>query len=104
MAVFLHLAAGDIGGEGAGIDRCAKRLVIMRDGTNVILVGMGDEHGLKLIAAVRQPGDIRQDQVHAGAAIHIREGHPKIDKDQAFLPRFAIAIDIGVHADFARPA
>ena len=62
------------------------------------------ENRFKLIFTVFQPAYIGQDQIDAGAAVHIRKGHPQIDQNQPFFTGFPIAIDIGIHANFTGAA
>ena len=103
VAVFRHLPASDIGGKGARIDRRLQHLIGMRDGANVVFVGVGDKDRFDLIATLLQPRDVGQDQVHARRAIHVRKGHTDVDDDQPFFPGLAVTVDIGVHANFTRP-
>ena len=99
--VFRQLSAGDIRGEGAGIDLgSAQAFEQVADRADVVFVRVGDEHRLKPVASFLKPGDIGKNQVHAGRAVHVGKGDADVDKDQPFLPRRAVAIDIGVHADF----
>ena len=75
----------------------------MGDSTDVVFVGVGDEDRFDLIAPFLQPCDVRQDQVHAWGAVHIRKSDTKVDDDQPLFTGFAVAVDIGVHANFTRP-
>ena len=73
--MLVHLPARDVRGEFTRIDRRAQSVLIMGDGAHMVLVGMGDEDGFDLVAPFLQPSNIGQDQVHAGAAVHVREGN-----------------------------
>ncbi|MNP79261.1 hypothetical protein D3C76_1770570 [compost metagenome] len=70
----------------------------------MILMRMGDVDRLDPVAVLLEPGDIGHDQVDPRRAFHVAEGHAQIDDDQPLASRLAIAVDIGVHADFARAA
>ena len=59
----------------------APQLQQMRDGPDVILVGMRDDDGLDLVEAVLDVPDVRQDQVDAGLVV-IGEQHPAVDDQQ----------------------
>ena len=78
MALLFHLATGDIGGEGARIDRHIEAAIKMRHRADVILVGVGDENPLQLIGALRQPADVGHNQIHAGGGVHVGKGHAQI--------------------------
>ena len=104
MTLLFHLAPRNIGGEGTRIDRRAQSIISQRHRAHVILMGMGDENRLDPVAPLRKPGDVGQDQVNTRAAVHVGKGHAHVDHDQPFLARLAIAIHIGVHAYFTRPA
>ena len=100
---LIHLAAGKVGSEGAGIDRCVQIPVEMRNRTDVVLMGVGDENPFQLVGPLFQPADVRHDEINTWGAVHIGECHPEVDQNKAFLARFAIAIDIGIHANFPCP-
>ena len=55
----------------------------MANGADVILVPVGYEDRLRGRGSL-QPG---QDQVDAGAGIHVPEGHAQIDQDETPLSR-----------------
>ena len=104
QALLFEFQPPDGGGEAAGIDRLFQLGPQMAKRADVIFMRMGDEDRLKAVQVVFQPGQIGQDQINTGGAVHIREGHAHIDEDQPFLARRAIAIDIGVHTDLAGAA
>ena len=104
VPAIIHLAPRDIGGKGAGINRRAQFIVVMRNGAHMIFVRMGDEHGLKAITPRFQPRNIGKDQIHPGRAVHIRKRHAQIHKDEPLLVWRTHAVDIGVHTNFTRPA
>ncbi len=52
MAMFIHFATCNIGGERAGIDRRAQITPEMRQSTNMIFVGVRDKNRLKLVTAL----------------------------------------------------
>ena len=104
MAIFIHLAARNVGGERAGIDRRAQPFISVRHRAHVILVCVGHEYRFDPVAAFFQPLHIRQDQVHTGRAVHIRKGHTQIDHDQTLFVLRPVPVHIGIHTNFTRPA
>jgi hypothetical protein len=65
---------------------------------------MGDEDPLDPVGALRQPVDVRQDQVDTRLAVHVGKGHARIHDDQALRPLLAIAVDVAIHPDLPRAA
>ena len=94
----------DGGGKAARIDRLFQLGPQMRQRPDMVFMRMGDENRVQPRQVGQKPRDIGQDQIHAGAAVHIGKRHAQIDKDQAFAALWAIAVNIGVHADFTGPA
>ena len=97
-----ELAPRDIGSKGARKNRRTQLFIGVGNGAYMIFVCVSDEHPVNSILAFGQPRDVGQDQVNARAAIHVGEGHTKIHNDQPLVVRFTIAINICVHANFAR--
>ena len=99
--MFAQLAPCDIGRERARINRRAKLFPIMPDGPDMVFMRVGDEDAIDHRTTFFEPRNIRQDQIHTRRRIHIREGHAQIDDNQPFSILGPVAIDIGIHADFA---
>ena len=97
---LFKLQPANAGGELAGIDRLFQKRPQMPQGADVVLMGVGDHDAIQPVKIFHQPRQIGQNQIDTGAAVHVREGHPQIDQHQPLFPRFAIAVDIGIHADF----
>ena len=76
----------------------------MANGTDMVLMRMGDEDRLDPVAPCLQPGDVGKDQIDTGGAVHIRKGDAQIHNDQAFLILPAISVHITVHSDLTCPA
>ena len=101
VSVFRQLAARDIRSKCTGIDLGrTEPIKQMTDGPDVIFVGVGDEYRLKLIAPLLQPSDVGKDQIDTRRRIHIGKGNADVDEDQPLFSGCAVAVDIGVHADF----
>ena len=101
MPVFIQLAPCNVCGKGPRIDGRAQLFPVVPDSTYVVFVGVGDEDAINLRLAFLEPSNVWQDQVHTRRAIHIWKGHTKIDNDQTLFARLSVAINIGVHANFA---
>ncbi len=65
---------------------------------------MGDEDRLDPAGIVGKPVHVGHDEVDAGRGLHVAEGHAEVDDDQPLRALRPIAVDIGVHADFAGTA
>src|SRR3954471_6803217 len=76
----------------------------MRDGADMILMGMGGDDAQHIVAPLHQIADVGQDQVHARRIALAPEQHAAIDNDPAPVILRAIAIGIEIHADLARAA
>ena len=88
------------GSELAGIDRLFQHGPQMRQCAKMVLMGMGDHDAIQPVHVVHQPRDIGHDHIDAGAAVHVRESHAKIDQQKTFLAGAAIAVNISIHPDF----
>jgi len=99
-----HLLLSNAGGEVARVHRGLQPVPKLAERGDVILVGVGDEDRLQPVAAFGKPGHVGQDQIDAGRTVHVGEGNAQIDQDQPFLALRPVAVDIGVHSHFARPA
>ena len=101
-ATVFHLVPRKVRRKGTRINRNAKRFPEMTNRAHMVFVTVGDEHRLETVLVLNKPCHIRKDQIDPGTCLHIRECHAKVDKDQAFCTLFTVAIDIGIHANFAR--
>ena len=98
------LAPRNIGRKGPCIDRHTQLTKEMPNSANVIFMRVSDKYRLELVFAVRDPSQVREDEVDPGARIHIRECHAQIDKNKPLLVFRPIAVDVTVHSDLACPA
>ena len=71
---------------------------------DMILMRMGDEDRIKTVDPFRQPINVGEDQIHTRCAVHVGEGDPHVDQDEALFAGAPVAVNIHVHAHFARPA
>ena len=99
QAGFAELAAQDGGGEGGGVDRAAQLRPEPGDGADVVLVGVGDDQADQLVAAFGDVCGVGDHDVDFGV-FRAAEAHAAIDGE----PLAAAAVEVEVHADFARSA
>ncbi len=98
--VLLDLVAQQAAGEGAGVDRHAREFrEHVRQGADVVLVGVGDEERLDVGAALLEVGDVGDDEVDAEHLL-VGEHEPAVDDDDVV----AELEDVHVLADLAHPA
>ena len=103
-AMLVELAGRQRAGELARIDRHTQLIPEMPQRANVILMAVGDHDRLQPVGALNEPRQIGEDQIHPRCRIHIPKSHAQIDKDQTLLAGLPVAVDIGIHAHFPRPA
>ena len=98
--VLLDLVAEQPAGQGRGIDRDAGELrQHVRQGADVVLVGMGDQERLDVGAPFLQVGDVGDDQVDPEHLL-VGEHQAAVDHDDLV----AVLEDVHVLADLAHPA
>ena len=99
IAVFGKLPAEKRQGEGAAIDRAAKLGPHIGNGTEMVLMPVGQHEAGKLFAPRLDEAEVRKDHVDPGHAV-VGEGDSQIDHQPASL----IMIEVRVHADLAGAA
>ena len=92
------------GGKSAGVDRLFQLRPQMRQRTYVVFMRVGDENRVQPRQVGQQPTDIGQDQINAGAAVHIRKRHAQIYQNKPLAALWSVSVNVGVHADLAGPA
>ena len=98
--VLLDLVAQQAAGQGRGVDRHARELrEHVRQGADVVLVGVGDEERLDVGAALLEIGDVGDDEVDAEHLL-VGEHQSAVDDDDLV----AVLEDVHVLADLAHPA
>ena len=103
VPVFGQLAPCDVCGERTCVNWRAEVFPVVPDAADVVFVCVGDKDTHDVSAALFEPCDVGQDDIHARCRVHVRECDPKIDNDQFLFAWLAVAIDVGVHANFASP-
>ena len=103
-ARLFQLQLTDAAGKRARIDRLAQLVPDMGQRADMVFMGVGDKDRVDPVGIRFQPFEIGEDQIDAGRAVHIRESHAQIDNDQPLFPLWAVAVHIGVHANFAGTA
>ena len=99
QAGLAEFAAQDGGGEGGGVDRATQLRPEPGDGADVVFVGVSDDQADELVAAFGDVGGVGHHDVDFGV-FRAAEAHAAIDGE----PFAAAAIEVEVHADFARSA
>ena len=98
--VLLDLVAEQAAGEGRGVDRHARELgQDVRQGADVILVGVGDEEGPDVGLALLEVGDVGDDEVDPEHLL-VGEHQAAVDDDDVV----AVLEHVHVLADFADAA
>ena len=98
--VLLDLVAEQAARQRAGVDRHARELgQDVRQGADVVLVGVGDEERPDLVAALLEVGDVGDDEVDAEHLL-VGEHQPAVDDDDVV----AVLEDVHVLADLPHPA
>ncbi len=86
LARLFELEPADGGGEAAGVDRLLQHRPDQAEGADVVFVRMGDEDRLEPVGTVGEPGEIGQDHLDPGRAVHVGEGDAGVDEDQPLAP------------------
>ena len=98
--VLLDLVAEQAAGEGRGVDRHARELgQDVRQGADVVLVGVGDQEGLDVGLALLEIGDVGDDEVDPEHLL-VGEHQAAVDDDDVV----AVLEHVHVLADLADPA
>ena len=98
--VLLDLVAEQAAGERRGVDRHARELgQDVRQGADVVLVGMGDQERLDVGAALLEVGDVGDDEVDPEHLL-VGEHEAAVDDDDLV----AVLEDVHVLADLPHPA
>ena len=98
--VLLDLVAEQAAGERRGVDRHARELrQDVRQGADVVLVGVGDEERLDVGLALLEVGDVGDDEVDAEHLL-VGEHEPAVDDDDVV----AVLEHVHVLADLADAA
>ena len=98
--VLLDLVAEEPARQRRGVDRHARELgEHVRQAADVVLVGVGDEEGLDLLAVLLEVGDVGDDEVDAEHLL-VGEHEAAVDDDDLV----AVLEDVHVLADLAHPA
>ena len=96
---FQHL-----GGERRGIDRDAAELRPEIDHrAEMILMRVGEQQAVDVVALVLEEADVGQDDVDAGLGV-AAEGDAHVDDQPLARAAAAIAVEIQIHADLAHAA
>ncbi len=83
------------------VDRALQLRPQIDDGTEMILVGMGQNQTHQILPLLHQKADVRHDDVDARQMLLVTERHAEIDGEPASLVPVAEAVDRQVHADLA---
>ena len=98
--VLLDLVAQQAARQRRGVDRHARELrQHVGQAADVVLVGVRDEEGLDLVAALLEVGDVGHDEVDAEHLL-VGEHQPAVDDDDLV----AVLEDVHVLADLAHAA
>ena len=97
--MLLQLQLDQSIGHGGAVDGAVDLLHAVGNGTDVILMSVGNEHTPQLLLVCRQVGKIGNDQINA-VHIFIRETNAAVDDDHVL----AILQDGDVLADFIQAA
>ena len=104
----LEAAAGELAtqrghGERRRIDRTAQPRPQIGHRAEMVLVGVGEQQAVELVAALGDERRIGHDHVGAGNTV-AAERDAAVDHQPAVLVARAIAVEVEVHADLAGPA
>ena len=97
--MLLELVLDDAQGQAGGVDGHVQLLQNVGDGTDVILVAVGDDHAPEPVLIVDQIGKVGDDEIHA-VHILVGEGHAAVNDDHIL----AILQDGAVLADLIQTA
>ena len=89
--MLAELAFQEAQGEGRAVDRDRPAPEEVRQGAEVILVAMGEQHGLEPVREGLQVGEVRHDGIDARLVVHQEEAAGAVDHQR-------------VHAELAEPA
>ncbi len=95
------LLADQEGGEGRGVQRRLHPAPQPAQSADMVLMRVGQDDAADRLAF--QEGGIWHDHIDAGRR-QVAEGHAHIDHDPLAVRLGAVAVQIQVHTDFARPA